>query len=128
MNYEEMEQWQLDQLIHNHVVCGGEWAIFFSGEGCDWVNVKTDQSISFAKFEAIDGVKRYDKPENAWSLMVDNGISLITLGDEWEAHHLDDNGDESNNIVQASPGGAVSICFLKMLDAELNKLKCKVKR
>ena len=115
MNYEEMEQWQLDQLIHNHVVCGGEWAIFFSGKGCEWVNVKTDQSISFAKFEAIDGVKRYEKPENAWPIIELAWDYLMAEDSHYHSHTVWDAYCIEHGVTKIR---AAMICFLKMKDAE----------
>ncbi len=108
MNYEEMSDLEIAaRVLHGRGVPHKiEHQTCFIDHGFE------DGECVYTAFDPCNSAS------DSWDLMVSNEISLVTLGDEWEAHHLDDYGNESNNIVQARPGRAVSICFLKMKDAE----------
>lgn len=114
MNYEEMSDFELNKAVSDIVDFGEMIVKANQSEGTVYLCEKDGlfSEIPIGYFDPCNN------PTQSWSLMVENKISLITFDDEWEAHHLNDYGFESNNIVQAKAGRAVSICFLKMKDAE----------
>lgn len=113
MNYEEMSDFEINKAVAD-ITDFGELIVNHNEDNQTVYLCEKDGLFSTIP---ISHFNPCNNPSDSWDLMVSNGISLITLGDEWEAHHLDDYGDESNNIVQAEPGRAISICFLKMKDA-----------
>lgn len=112
MKYEEMSDFEINKLTAEKLGFIVNDTSKDNGVGDITVQSKAVGGSQFIPMNYCNN------PSDAWLLMTYNEISLITLGDEWEAHHLNDYGDEQNNTVQCKPGRAVSICFLKMKDAE----------
>ena len=55
-----------------------------------------------------------NNPSDAWPVIIANGISLVYMGGDWEAHALSEFGDEAHNTTHKNPLRASMICFLKM--------------
>ena len=59
-----------------------------------------------------------DAWEHGMPIVVENGISLVYMVGDWEAHALTEFGDEAHNTVNKNPLRAAMEVFLMMKDAE----------
>lgn len=85
MNYAEMSDYQINNLIHNHEVCDGEYRLEFMDDG----RIKWTHGNGLA---VVTGHKKYDEnlkdycnnPADIWPLIVESEISIL-VGKECSA-------------------------------------------
>ncbi|CAH9015461.1 putative NinX [Vibrio phage 242E40-1] len=119
-SYKDMKDWQICQLVHNHVVCDGEFDVTFENYGCQWQfkdKSRSSETFEFTMNEAKARVKGYvSEIEHAWPIIVENKIS-IAFGSELTTARVF-TCTNSFEVIDKNPLRAACICFLKMKDEE----------
>jgi len=125
MNYSELSDYQINNLVHNIIVCGGKYTLVFSGEhDIQWIDKSDGLVVKTGKQSYGNQLKNYC---NSWAdagpIITENQISIIFDADpviEPPAHwvmcrHVSDKGDITEHYgMPDSPLRAAMIVFLMM--------------
>ncbi|QPW26455.1 DUF2591 family protein [Edwardsiella ictaluri] len=123
MNYAEMSDYQINNLIHNHEVCVGEYRLEFMDDG----RIKWTHGNGLV---VVTGHKKYDEnlkdycnnPDDMWPLIVENGMSLAFWDGEWEAdcgaYWVDGTEWKFDGYRHTNPLRAAAIAYLMMKERD----------
>lgn len=128
MKYEEMSDFEINSAVAA-IVTGGDVI-----EKHDMAEAPTAEGVQVIYKIGVHGefLDYCNNPSDAWPIIVDNAISITSIGDlNWNADSLisiEESANDYNNFECVSacssqdknPLRAAMTCFLKMKDAESN--------
>lgn len=124
MDYSKMSGYEINNRVHNIVVCGGMYDLSVEGYRVTWKNRETGEETATLR-------KQYDKQfkdyigswADAGPIIQNSGISILKFGaDEWmadpAAHWVDGAEWQVDGVIDRNPIRAAMIVFLMMQEAK----------
>lgn len=128
MDYKLMSDFEIN-LSALKILCAGQFILYHEQEVDDLLEIAgLDGRLNVVKYTAPSGtVRSFDgcnNPKDAWSIIVDNGISINkwhSTDKNWTAdveHPMTCDDFNTIEVSDENPLRAAMICFLLMKDAE----------
>lgn len=119
MNYSELNDYQINNLVHNVIVCGGKYTLVF-GEDYDirWIDNSDGLAFKTSKQSYGTELKNYCNSwadagsiiqENYLSVECDDMFDVPMPSSYWKAHN-----PKGNHYTDTNPLRAAMIVFLMM--------------
>lgn len=130
MDYSKLSDFEINSAVHNALMKEPYKIEFLGNDRIRWVRGSTDvttEKVAYSK----KSLKDYcNSPADAWSIIIDNKLSLNNYGETWEASFEHDEPvgafgtDEcvTSGVEDKNPLRALMIAFLMKVETENAKI------